>query len=133
MAKITAVDNDSILLWVDPDAKVVGHEMRKYVSGKPLRDALDKGVELFKQYGASKWLSDDRKGGALPPDDVEWSKTSWKPRIIKAGWKYWALIPPSKVVGQMSMKQLIEDYAKVGLTVRIFTEPDEGMKWLASV
>ena len=133
MPAITAVDNDSILLWVDPDAKMVGHEFRKYICGNALRTALDTGLEMMTKYSATKWLSDDRKGGALPPEDIEWSKTCWKPRMLQAGWKHWALVPSTKVVGQMSIKQLVDDYARMGLTVRLFNEPDEGRKWLLSV
>ncbi len=133
MPKITTVDNDSIVLWVDTDSKVVGHELRKYPSSEALRDALNAGVELFKKHGATKWLSDDRKGGALPQDFLDWSAANWKPRVISAGWKHWALILPLKIGGQLSMKRLVENYAKAGVTVQIFTEPDEGMKWLNSV
>jgi hypothetical protein len=133
MPKVTAVDNDSILLWVDPEAKMIGHEFRKFVYGNALRDALDTGLEIMEKYAATKWLSDERNGGALPPADIAWSKTGWKPRMLKAGWTYWALVPSCKVVGQMSIKQLVDDYARMGLTVRLFNEPEEGGKWLLGV
>ena len=133
MPRVTAVDNEFILLWVDPEAKTIGHEFRKYISGKPLRDALETGLEMMKKHGATKWLSDDRNGGALPPDDIEWSKSSWKPRMLKAGWKHWALLPSTRVTGKMSIQHLVDDYAKMGLTVKVFSDSAEGRKWLDSV
>ncbi len=133
MARITAVDNDSILLWVDPAAKLIGHELRKFVTAEVLRKAFETGLELTKKHAVTKWISDDRKGGALPPEHLQWSQSFWRPNMIKAGWKYWALLPPEKVVGQMSMKRVAEDYAKLGLTMRVFHEAEEALKWLAGV
>jgi hypothetical protein len=77
-------------------------------------------------------LSDDRNNSALAQNDVAWSKTDWFPRVMKAGWKYWALVQPEKVIGQMNMDRIVKDYSEKGLTVKIFSDPDEAMKWLES-
>ncbi len=133
MSKTTVLDNDYVTMWFHPEKKIVHHQFHKFIYGEPLRDTLMAGTRLLEKHQAQKWLSDDRNNAVLPEEDRNWGNANWFPQTIKAGWKYWALILPEKVVGQMSMKQLVDDYSKRGLSVRIFSNPDEGLKWLESL
>ena len=133
MSRRTVVDNEYIALWVDPQRKLVHHQMRKPCYHEVFRSSLSAGVEAMRSEGATKWLSDDRLNGALPPEDEEWAKTVWFPATLKAGWKYWALVPPASVVGQMNMRRFTETYAALGVTVRVFAEPLLAEDWLAGV
>jgi hypothetical protein len=81
---------------------------------------------------AQKWLSDDRKNSVITEEDKKWTATEWRPKVIQAGWKYWAIVLPEKIVGQMSMKRIIEEYAKTGVTVSIFDDPEKALLWLES-
>ncbi len=92
-----------------------------------------RGLEIFRKTGAQKWLSDDQKNNAMTQEDEDFANKEWLPHVIKAGWKYWALIMPNKVVGQMTRKRLIDVFAKMGVTVKIFESPEEALKWLGSV
>ncbi len=130
MPTMKIISDENISMWYYPESKILHHQIHRFFCGKPFRDALDKGVEVFKKYGVQKWLSDDRRIPALSKEDLEWSHTDWFPRVLKAGWKYWALVMPEKVVGQLTLKKLVEDYGKQGLTVRLFTSPDEAKVWL---
>ncbi|NLD92270.1 MAG: hypothetical protein GX639_06325 [Fibrobacter sp.] len=47
--------------------------------------------------------------------------------------KYWAVVLPEKVVGQMNMKRFSDDYSKAGITAKLFSDPDEALKWVESV
>ena len=80
--------------------------------------------------GPKKWLSDDRNNAALSKEDMEWTQTDWHPRTIATGWKYWAIVLPKNIIGQMNMDYIIKRAAAEGLTVRPFTDPDEAMEWL---
>jgi hypothetical protein len=131
--KITVLDNDYASLWYYPEKKVVHHQWKKYAYGKAFQEVLIKGTEAFEQYGGDKWLSDDRNFGAIHGDDKEWGDANWVPRVIKAGWKYWAMILPEKVIGQMSITRLTKEYSTaLGIEVNIFSDPDEAMRWLES-
>ena len=130
MNKETIIDNDFAFLWYYPEQKIIHHEIKKFVFGKNLHDLLDKGYEIMKQNNAQKWLSDDRKNGALSKEDGEWAQNDWSPRVISIGWKYWAIVMPKQVIAQMNMKVFIANYSKVGVTVQIFSEPDEALNWL---
>ena len=132
MSKTTLIDTDYVTLWYDAEKKIVHHKFHKYIYGQQFRNVLEKGLEVFKEKGAQKWLSDDRNNSALPTEDGDWAQENWAPRVIAAGWKYWAIVLPEKVVGQMNMQRFIEENTKLGLTVRVFSDPDEALKWLES-
>ena len=59
---------------------------------------------------------------------MDWTATVWRPRVIKGGWKYWALVLPEKAIGQMNMKQIVQQHADTGVTVQIFTNADVALK-----
>lgn len=71
MSTLTIIDTDYATLWYHPDTKIVHHQMHRFTYGEQFRQVLEKGLEIFQQYGAQKWLSDDRKNSALPAADAE--------------------------------------------------------------
>lgn len=131
MPTIVALDNEYASVRVHTEKRIVHHEFKKYIHGPHLREALTTGAELMEKHKATKWLSDDRKNGALPTPDADWAKTVWYPRVLKAGWKQWAVVLPEMVVGQMNMQKFIQDYSKDGIEARVFVRPDLAMAWLA--
>ena len=126
----TVLETDAVLLRYYVAEKIVHHELRRFVHGAELRQVLLKGLELFKERGAYKWLSDDRGNGPLKPADEQWARTEWFPRVKAAGWKYWAVVLPEKVLGQMNMKRWIELYAAEGIEAQAFLDPDEALTWI---
>lgn len=126
----TILETDAVVLRYHVAEKIVHHELRRFVHGPELRDVLEKGLELFVARGAVKWLSDDRGNGPVKPADEQWARTEWFPRVKAAGWKYWAVVLPEKVLGQMNMKRWIELYAAEGIEARAFTDPDEAFEWI---
>jgi hypothetical protein len=132
MAATVVLDNEYATLWFRDDTKIVHHKVKKFIHGKTLQEMLTKGYETLKAKGCKKWLSDDALNGPLLKDDEAWAKTEWFPKVVKAGWKFWAIVLPQQVIGQMNMKRFIEDYAKAGITVNVFSDPDKALSWLAS-
>ena len=126
------IENDTYTLWFHPTQKVVHHQLHKFMGPGKIREVLGKGVELIKRHRASKWLSDDRGNGAIPKEDSDWATQTFTPEAVRAGWKFWAIVQPEQAVGKMQMRRFIEANAKVGLTVRIFPDPDAAMAWLES-
>jgi hypothetical protein len=132
MPAITVLDNENISMWYYPESKILHHQVHQFFFGKTFRDIMNKGVEVFQKYGAQKWLSDDRQVTAFAKEDLEWGDKDWFPRVAKSGWKYWAIILPEKVVGQMTVKKLADVYSARGVKTRVFSSPDEAKKWLES-
>jgi hypothetical protein len=133
MPELKVMEDANISMWYHPESKILHHQTHRFFSGQPFRDALNKGVEIFQQYGAQKWLSDDRETPALAIEDLEWGDRDWFPRVAQLGWKYWAIVMPEKAdkaFGQLALQRLAELYSARGVNTRIFTSPEDAKKWL---
>ncbi|MEW8428615.1 MAG: BtrH N-terminal domain-containing protein, partial [gamma proteobacterium symbiont of Ctena orbiculata] len=95
------------------------------------RSVLMAGLELMREEGVRKWLSDDRNNSILSAEDSAWSQDYWLPRALEAGWKYWAVLPPRKARGRINMERLME-FVGLGTRVEIqlFSDPDAAWQWL---
>jgi len=130
MSKRVVLENEFVYLWYHPEARIVHHQFRKFMWGEPFREVLNEGLKVFMREGATKWLSDDRQNSALSKADTEWSMSDWFPRVIKAGWKHWAIVLPQNVIGQMNMARIISTYSEKGITVGVFDNPGPAFEWL---
>ena len=130
MNKISVLDNRLITVWVYPERKLIHHQMKAYCHGDEFRDALMKGAEAMERYQATKWLSDDRANGAVVPEDQAWSIKHFVPRVKAAGWTHWAVVQPTKLIGRSNITRIADAFASIGITTRIFADPDEALRWL---
>ena len=131
MVRETILDMPSATLWYYPEQKIIHHELKKFAKLDDLIQLLTTGTETLKANRARKWLSDDRKNTVLPAGLMEWSEKSWMQPTIQAGFRYWALVKPEAAIAQIGMKQVIEQFARVGIVAEFFTDPDKAMEWLA--
>jgi len=130
MSTITVIDNQHVKLFYHPDTKIVHHIYQSTIGGTYLKEELNKGIELLKQYNAVKWLSDNRQIEGHTEEETEWINTDWLPRAIAAGWQYWALVVPRATMGRMNMNEFVESFHEMGVRVMVFTEPDAALLWL---
>jgi hypothetical protein len=130
--RVVVHESECITVWHWPDHGLVHHRMHRVTRGAALRDALAAGAEILERAGADKWLSDDRLNGATPAADVEWSRAEWLPRVSATGWKYWAVVRPAKVLGQMHMKTFVDDFAARGLTAQMFSDDRDAWRWITA-
>jgi len=126
------LDNDDATLWYYPEKKTVHHCFKRFIHGEEFRTVLEQGASAMEKYKATKWLSDDRSNGVLPPDDEKWGNQVWFPRVRSAGWKHWAIVQPEKAVAKLNMKRLQDTFAQLGINTKIFTDLEEAKTWLAS-
>ena len=128
----TIHDNDFISIYYYPDKKIIHHEFHKRASGQIFQDAFIAGAESMEKNRCQKWLSDDRNNSVYAEEDRNWSAANFRPRIIKAGLKFWAILLPEKTIGQLNMKKVIEEYAEKGVTIEIFEDAVRALEWLES-
>ena len=132
MPAITIYDSPAVTVWYHTDKRIVHHQIRKFVHGKEFQAFLMAGTEALARYQAQKWLSDDRGNTVLSQDDQRWGQAVWFPQTARAGWKYWAIVTPEKVLARLTMEKLTKEYGAAGVTAKFFSDPDEAMKWLES-
>ena len=133
MPRTTIVDTEYATMWYYPEKKIVRHVYHKFIYGDEWRSVMNKGTEVFKTQGGQSWLSDDRLNAALPTEDLMWGLDVWSPELFDLGWKYWAIVMPDKVSGQMNMNRIMKQYIDRGLIIQVFTDPEEALAWLESV
>ena len=117
-----------------PDKKIVHHTIHQPVGEAHIeshKEALHAGTEALRQYGASKWLSDDRNNGPLPEEILEWSK-GWYPVAVEAGWRYWANVVPAEVIAAGTLTAVLRELHSYGLEMQVFASVDEAEEWLDS-
>lgn len=132
MSTTTLYESSFVTVWYHPETKIVHHQIHKFVFGEEFKKFLWIGTEAIRKNHAQKWLSDDRSNTVVRQEDIDWGMTNWFPETLQAGWKYWAIVQPEKVIAQINMKKLVEDYAKAGMVAKFFSDPDEAMRWLES-
>ncbi len=130
--KTTLIENEYAYLWYYPDDGIIHHKFLQPVPDDIFQEVLMTGLVLLREHGAIKWLSDDRNNSILSAESSAWSQSYWLPLAIKAGWKYWALLPTANPRGQINVKRLIAYVAETyGIEIRQFSDPDEAWQWLA--
>jgi hypothetical protein len=130
MPKITVHETEKVTVWCYPEKGIIHHQMHQYCYREPFRAALTAGVEAMREHRCDKWLSDDRVNGALAPDDEEWATKIWFPKARDAGWKFWAMVQPVQVVGQLNVTRFVKMYSELGITANMFSEPGPAFEWL---
>ncbi len=125
-----ALQNDSVRLWFYPELKIVHHRMLKTPSSEEFRELLSEGATLVERFRASKWLSDDRGNAVLRDYDEEWSDRVWLPRVLRSGFKYWAIVLPNTAVGKLNMRRLAADHTRKGIVSRVEHTPEAAFAWL---
>jgi hypothetical protein len=132
MDKEVIFENDSITIWFHNSKKIVHHQFHQFTHGKEFQEGLIKEAKLLEKKEAIKILSDDRKNPIMKQEDMKWTAATLRPLYLKAGCKYWAIVLPEQVAGQMAMKKIIKEYADLGVAIEIFDDPDKALKWLES-
>jgi hypothetical protein len=130
----TLIDrNEYATLWYHPGLKIVHHKIHKFIPAGIFQDILTTGAKIIEEHKATKWLSDDRQNTVVRNDDLAWASAVWAPRVVRAGLKYWAIVPPEKVIGQMQMDGIMTEYAALGLTILTFADETAALEWLSSL
>src|SRR5262249_2805193 len=129
----TVHETEYVSLYYYPEAKIVYHVIHKFIYGEEFRRNLEMGLELLQKHGAKKWISDNRNHSALPTEDLEWSTNDWFFRAFNTGWRYWAMVMPDKIAGQLSMNRIMKRNIDMGMTIKVVESLDEALEWLESV
>jgi hypothetical protein len=120
-------------LWYHPGPKVVHHKIHRFIPAGIFQEILTAGAVILEQDRAMKWLSDDSDNTIVRAGDLEWARSTWGPRVLGAGLKYWGIVPPRLTVGRMQIEQIVIGAEKLGLTIRQFANDAAASAWLGGV
>ncbi len=123
-------EDEFVTVWVEPVMQLVWHRIHQVPDSASFRAMLSAGAEAMEKHHATKWLSDDRLNTVVRDDDSQWAETVWKARVIKAGFRYWAIVLPAAAIGKLNMRRYAEMYKKLGVEVRAFGDYDLAREWI---
>ena len=126
------LQTDHVALWYYRELRIVHHQMVQAPSSEAFRELLSAGAETLERFSAIKWLSDDRGNTLLRPKDEKWADSEWLPRVLKAGFKFWAIVLPKAAIGKLNMRRLANEHVRRGIVSRIETSPYTAFEWLKS-
>ncbi len=132
MADITLIDNEYITMQYLEDRTTIYHVIHQPIGGQRLRDALMTGFNALHDYGATKWVSDDRKNGPMSVEDAQCNRENLNSALVGTQWRYWALVVPEQVVAAGSMASTMEELFESGLRMMVFSTVEEAFQWLDS-
>ena len=133
MSKRLVLENEFAHLWFHPEAGVVHSELRKFVWGEAYQQLMNEGLDLLVREGACKWLSENRQSTVYSREDTEWAMNVFMPRAAKNGFKYWAIVPPENVIGQMNMERIASVSKPYGVEARLFGDGPAALNWLEGI
>jgi hypothetical protein len=132
MKETELINDENMALWYDPVSKYVHHKIKKSLPKGSFEKMLSMGADHLEKYGMKKWLSDDSNVVAITKEDAEWGDKIWAPRVIKAGFKYWAVVMPTSAMGSLQVNRFVKEYREKGVTVEVFNSVDAAKAWLDS-
>lgn len=132
MAETELINTDYTALWYDPVSKFVHHKIKKTMPKGAFEEMLSMGADYLEKYKMKKWLSDDSNVVAITKEDAEWGDKVWAPRVVKAGFQYWAVVMPTSAMGSLQLNRFVNEYRERGVTVEVFDSVDAAKKWLES-
>ena len=131
MATITGLSNEYFDLLFHEETKIVHHIYKAPMSSGQLKELLNAATDMMENYGATKWLSDNRLLANTFGDEAAlWVNNVWLPRTVRAGWKYWAMVVPNCVLGRADQQKYVKSIYNSGIWVTIHKDVESAMKWI---
>lgn len=112
--------------------RVVVKRFTGFIRGQELRGAFNAGHDKMQATGGIKWLSDNRGLPVYADEDIAWINQEWFPKMLKIGWRYWALVEPESTIGKWTMKNF-QFFTDQGIKMNVFSSVEEGLIWLEQV
>ena len=73
--------------------------------------------------------TDDRDSVVIAEEDVDWCGRHWTPRVLEAGFRYWAVVTPVGEVAAAQMETIVARHRQQGITTRLFDTADPALSW----
>jgi hypothetical protein len=123
-------DKRWLTLHWDETCQAVYAEWKGYVEGDDFRGGLDAGITLLAAKRSSRWLGDTRLMGPVRQVDQKWTNEDWFPRIIAAGLRWLAMIPPQSSIARLSVRNVLSKVNGVDVVTALFDDLESARAWL---
>lgn len=133
------IDDDLFSIMLYESEKTLFWRIKGFLTDVKFQKYLEKVHSYIAEYRCTNGLNDLTKMRAIPPETQQWIQTVWMGNMVQDGLKKMAnVVPKDRVTtGTISAdeidKAMREELAKVGLTVKFFTEVPEAFEWLGVI
>jgi hypothetical protein len=132
------IDEAFVRIDWDEKAQCIVADWKGVGRGAAYRGALDRSLELVRKHGARRWLGNMLEAaGPLAPEDAEWLRIDWFPRLLKAGGRRFAVVLPPQAIAALQLNRIKReiDIGKKdpdAFENRYFDNLAEARAWLAA-
>lgn len=110
--------------------RVVKKTATGFVLSEVLRPSYEAMLAFVERHRATKIFSDNRQMWPTGREDLEWIEKEWLPRMLRAGWRTWAVLEPATSLGAMNVRRWIALYRAHGVSVQTFQSEEAALAWL---
>ena len=90
-----------------------------------------KALEIVKDTGIDKFLSDTSEMKVMPKENQEWIQNEWFPMAMQTKLRRVAFLVPNSAFGKASVEATNSQAQQAGnITIRNFTNREEAIQWL---
>ncbi len=116
-----------------PDFQIIHHHVVERLNGNEMYQLLTACIQTLRTKKANKWLSEDPPHMAYTKEMLEEGTLKWLSDALEAGWKYWAIIKPKNMIGQLNFELMMKMYSEKGIESRAFDDIDSAIEWLKNL
>ncbi len=133
------LDDDLFSIILYESDKTLFWRIKGFLADAKFQKYLEKVNRYLVEYQCTNGINDLRKMRAIPPETQQWIQTVWMGNMVQGGLNKMAnIVPKDRVTtGTISADEIDrvmrEELAKVGLTVKFFTELPEAFEWFGVI
>jgi hypothetical protein len=95
-----------------------------------VRQALTDVLEMAREHKISAWITDLRRLGHMPPDDIQWVATHIMPALVKLGVKRVARLNSEDPLSHMLIKKQVQaNLQHMDVEIVVFQDLDAARAW----
>jgi hypothetical protein len=131
------IDEPFVKIDWDEKSKCIVADWKGVGRGAAYRAALDRSLDLVRKHHAKKWLAIMLDAsGVMSPEDSEWLRVDWFPRLLAAGGRRFAIVLPPQALAAMQLNRIkreidAEKESPDAFLNRYFDDVTKARTWLA--
>jgi hypothetical protein len=127
--------HEDALAWIYwyPMSKYVEIEAKPAAPIALYKSAMSKVLEVAKQKGVRKLLTNAEELDKLSADDMVWTEAHWAPEAIKLGITHIAVVIPKTIGSYLVIEKMAQTFPPVikeGFEERFFADAKQAREWL---
>lgn len=119
---------------IEPEKSLLVLTWHGFANSEDFREARTAAVQISRQYGLTKWLSNMKDMKAIRQADQEWSVNEWLPLFKSLNLQKWAMVISDDMFNQMAMSSMMSKIRpQLTHPVEYFQDVTAARNWIEHV